>query len=61
MALRSRLVRNNTFQKLHLGWSSASFVSTFLAKDYEDELVERVRTKAQGESETLHILSELSV
>jgi len=39
----------------------ASFVSTFLAKDYEDELVERVRTKAQGESETLHILSELSV
>ncbi len=31
----------------------ASFVSAFLAEDYEDELAERVRTKKQGENESI--------
>ncbi len=31
----------------------ASFVSAFLAEDYEDELAERFRTKKQGENESI--------
>ncbi|KAL0167867.1 hypothetical protein M9458_036089, partial [Cirrhinus mrigala] len=36
-------------------WSEfeAAFLSAFLSEDYEDELAERVRTKIQGEKETI--------
>lgn len=36
-------------------WSEfeAAFLSAFLSEDYEDELAERVRTKIQGEKESI--------